>query len=354
MTVFDNTAFDDHELVTFARDPESGLSAILALHNTSRGPALGGCRMWPYASTHAAVTDALRLARGMTYKAAISGLSFGGGKSVIIGDPASEKTPELLQAMGRAVDALGGRYTVAEDGGIGVDDVAQMARATDRVAGMPVGDSDGDPSPATAYGVYQGIRAAVRHSLGRTDLGDLRIGVQGAGAVGDKLCAYLAAEGAHVLVADIDSELANAVAAKHGAHTCPAEDILAADVDVLAPCALGGIIDDVSLPRIRARIIAGAANNQLAADHHGPALRDRGILYAPDYVVNAGGVIHISHEGPDYDRTRAFAHVGRIYDTLMEIFERAGRTGEPTAVAADRLAEAAFTHPNPHPFRAAR
>jgi len=351
MTVLDNPAFDDHELVTYARDPVSGLSAILAVHNTSRGPALGGCRMWPYASTHAAETDALRLARGMTYKAAISGLPFGGGKSVIIGDPAEHKTSDLLRAMGRAVDALCGRYTVAEDVGIGVADVAQMAECTTWVAGMPVGESDGDPSPATAYGVYQGMRAAVRHSLGRDELSGLRIGVQGAGAVGDKLCAHLADEDADVLVADVDAERARAVAARHGARTCPAEDILAAELDILAPCALGGVIDDVSLPRLRARIIAGAANNQLAADHHGAALRERGILYAPDYVVNAGGVIHISHEGASYDRAHAFAHVGRIHDTLLDIFARAERTGEPTSAAADRLAEARFTHPNPEAFR---
>jgi leucine dehydrogenase len=352
MTVFDDPAFDDHELVTFARDATTGLNAIIAVHNTSRGPALGGCRMWAYPDTAAAVTDALRLARGMTYKAALAELPMGGGKSVIMGDPARDKTPELFRSMGRAVDAVGGRYKVAEDVGIDVADVAEMANTTSYVAGMPVKDSDGDPSPATAHGVFYGMRAAVRHKLGRDGLAGLRVAVQGAGAVGEKLVPYLVEDGAEVVIADLDAARARRVAERHGLTVRGVDEILAAPVDILSPCALGGILNDETIPQIRAGIIAGAANNQLVADRHGPALEARGILYAPDYAINSGGIIHISHEGPDYDRRRAFAHVARIGETITEIFERAAQTGEPPATAADRLAETRFTHPNPRIARA--
>ena len=352
MTVFDDPAFDDHELVTFARDATTGLSAIIAVHNTSRGPALGGCRMWAYPDTAAAVSDALRLARGMTYKAALAELPMGGGKSVIMGDPGRDKTPALFRSMGRAVDAVGGRYRVAEDVGIDVADVAEMATETAHVAGMPVKDSDGDPSPATAYGVFHGMRAAVRHRFGRDTLDGLRVGVQGAGAVGEKLVPYLVADGAHVTIADLDAARARQVAERDGVDMCGVDDILAAPVDILSPCALGAVLNDETIPTIRAGIIAGAANNQLGEDRHGAALEARGILYAPDYAINSGGIIHISHEGPDYDRQRAFAHVARIGETITEIFDRAAQTGEPPATAADRLAETRFTHPNPGIARA--
>jgi leucine dehydrogenase len=353
MTVFENATFDDHELVTFARDPESGLRAIIAVHNSSRGPALGGCRMWPYAGEADAIADALRLSRGMTYKSALAGLPFGGGKSVILGDPGRDKTPALLAAMGRAVEALGGRYTIAEDVGIGVPDVTEMARATRHVAGVPSGENDGDPSPATAYGVFMGIKAAVRHKFETESLNGLRVAIQGTGAVGQKLARHLANEGAEVLVADVAGDRAARVAAALDLRAIPATEVLSAPVDVLAPCALGGVINDETLPAIQAGIVAGGANNQLAESRHGAALQDRGILYAPDYVINAGGIIHISHEGESYDRARAFAHVARIHETLMTIFERARKLGVPTATAADRLAEEHFTHPNPSPAKAA-
>lgn len=353
MAVFTDAAFDDHELVTFARDPGTGLKAIIAIHNTSRGPALGGCRMWPYLDEAAAISDALRLARGMTYKSALAGLPFGGGKSVIIGDPKSDKTPALCQAMGRAVAALGGRYTIAEDVGIGVPDIAEMARGTNHVAGLAAGTDSGDPSPATAYGVYMGIRAAVRHKLGRENLAGIRVAIQGAGAVGEKLCHHLASEGAAVTIADIDTGRAQTAARRYGMQTASVDAVLSIPSEVFAPCALGGIINDATVPYLNTRIVAGAANNQLAEDRHGAELQQRGILYAPDYVINAGGIIHISHEGPSYDRARAFAHVGRIHDTLTTIFERSGRIGISTSTAADRLAEAHFTHPNPTPAQAA-
>ncbi|RDD62822.1 Leu/Phe/Val dehydrogenase [Ferruginivarius sediminum] len=346
MSVFDNPAFDAHEEVVFSCDADSGLKAIIAIHNTSRGPALGGCRMWNYADESAALADVLRLSRGMTYKSALAGLPYGGGKSVIIGDPARDKSPALFRAMGRAVQVLGGSYTVAEDVGISVEDVEEMGRETRHVAGVSSGGA-GDPSPATAYGVYMGIRAAVAHKLGRDDLRGVTVAVQGAGHVGAHLCRYLAHDGADVLIADIDNDRAKRVAHDVDARLVDVDDIVAAQADVFAPCALGGIIDDRNLARLRAGIVAGSANNQLAEPRHGQALKDRGILYAPDYVINAGGIINISHEGPDYDKSKAFGHVGRIHDTLLEIFRRADRAGVSTAEAADRLAEERFTHPRP-------
>ena len=356
MSVFDCSDFDRHELVTFACDPESGLRAVIAVHNTSRGPALGGCRMWPYASEGEAVRDVLRLSRGMTYKAALAGLPFGGGKSVIIGDPARDKSPALFRAMGRAVESLGGRYHVAEDVGITVADVAHMGEATAHTAGIAADGTSadsGDPSPATAYGVYMGIKAAVKHKLGQDSLKDVHVAVQGAGAVGAKLCRHLVAAGAEVTLADIDAARARRVAANLDLHTAPSDAILDIPAAVFAPCALGAALDDASIPRLRAGIVAGAANNQLAEARHGAALQARGILYAPDYVINAGGIIHISHEGAAYDRARAYAHVARIHDTLLTIFQHAERAGVPTSEAADRLAEAHFTHPTPHPAQAA-
>ncbi len=353
MPVFDNPAFDDHEQVLFCRDAESGLKAIIAIHNTSRGPSLGGCRMWAYPDDAAALSDALRLARGMTYKSALAGLPYGGGKSVIIGDPKRDKSPALFRAMGRAVDALGGRYTVAEDVGISVDDVEAMAETTRHVAGIRAHGGGGDPSPSTAYGVFMGIRAAVKHKLGRDELRGVRVAVQGVGHVGAHLCRRLASGGADVLVADIDAERAERVARELGVRRIASGEILAAPVDVFAPCALGGVIDDDSLDKLQAPIVAGAANNQLAEPRHGRALKDRGILYAPDYVINAGGIIHISHQGPSYDQAKAYAHVARIHDILLTIFERAERAGIPTSEAADRLAEEHFTHPNPQAAKAA-
>lgn len=356
MAVFDDPAFDAHEQVVFCDDPETGLRAIIAIHNTNRGPALGGCRMWNYANSDAALKDVLRLSRGMTYKSALANLPFGGGKSVIIGDPAHDKSPELLRALGRYVDSLGGRYTVAEDVGISVKDVEEMAKETRHVAGVPAGGS-GDPSPATAYGVFVGIKAAVKHKLGgeaiqRDRLDGITVAVQGIGHVGFELTRQLVGAGADVVVADIHDDRVQRAVQELGVQPLES-DPLDADVDVLAPCALGGVINDGTLPRLRARIVAGAANNQLAEARHGLALRERGILYAPDYVINAGGIINISHEGPDYDRARAFSHVALIHDTLLTIFQRADRGALATSDAADRLAEERFTHPNPDPAKAA-
>jgi len=356
MAVFDDPAFDAHEQVMFCDDPRSGLRAIVAIHNTSRGAALGGCRMWAYDDSDAALTDVLRLSRGMTYKSALANLPFGGGKAVVIGDPARDKSPALFRTLGRFVDSLGGRYTVAEDVGVGLDDVETMATETRHVAGVRAGGS-GDPSPATAYGVFVGIKAAVKHRIGgepiqRDRLDGVSVAIQGVGHVGFELARQLAGAGAEVHVADIHGDRVERTVQELGARPVTG-DFMSAEVDVLAPCALGGVIDDASLPRIRAKVVAGAANNQLAEARHGPALRDRGILYAPDYVINAGGIINISYEGPDYEQSRAFSHVALIHDTLLAIFQRADRDGQASSDAADRLAEERFTHPNPDPAKAA-
>ncbi|MGD1876640.1 MAG: Glu/Leu/Phe/Val dehydrogenase dimerization domain-containing protein [Kiloniellaceae bacterium] len=352
MSVFEHREFDGHEQVVFCHDPASGLKAIIAIHNTNRGPSLGGCRLWPYADSGEALTDALRLSRGMTYKSALAGLDYGGGKAVIIGDPRNDKSEALFRAMGRFVDSLGGRYTVAEDVGISVPDVEIMAKETTHVAGVTSGGV-GDPSPATAYGVYMGIKAAARHRLGVDTLNGLRVAVQGVGHVGYYLCRHLAAEGAELIVADIAQESVDRVVREFGAKVIAPDGIAGAAVDIYAPCALGATINDDSLKQLKAKIIAGSANNQLAEARHGEALRQRGILYAPDYVINAGGVIVISHEGPAYDEAKAFTHVAQIHDTLLEIFRRADAQKMATSEAADRLAEERFRKPTAKATQAA-
>ncbi len=342
MEIFGHPEFDGHEQVVFGHDAASGLRAIIAIHNTNLGPALGGCRMWPYASEAEALTDVLRLARGMTYKSALAGLSYGGGKAVILGDPRKDKSEALFLAMGRFVDSLGGRYVTAEDVGISVDDVEVMARATHHVAGTRAGGA-GDPSPSTAYGVLMGIRAAVAHKLGRNSLDGVRVAVQGVGHVGYHLCHLLDQAGARLTVTDIDDKAIERVADEFGAEPVAPDAITGVASEVFAPCALGAIINDVTIDQLQAPIVAGSANNQLAEPRHGVELLRRGVLYAPDYVINAGGVINISHEGPDYDKRAAVDHVGRIHATLREIFGRAEAAGIPTSEAADRLAEERLT-----------
>lgn len=342
MEIFGHPEFDDHEQVVFGHHAASGLRAIIAIHNTSLGPALGGCRMWPYASEAEALTDVLRLARGMTYKSALAGLAYGGGKAVILGDPRKDKSEALFLAMGRFVDSLAGRYVTAEDVGISVDDVEVMARETRHVAGTRAGGA-GDPSPSTAYGVLMGIRAAVAHKLGRNSLDGVRVAVQGVGHVGTRLCRYLDEAGAKLTVTDIDADAVARVADEFGAEPVAPEAIASVASEVFAPCALGAVINDETIEQLQAPIVAGSANNQLAEPRHGVELLRRGVLYAPDYVINAGGVINISHEGPNYDKQAAVDHVGRIFDTLREIFGRAEAAGIPTSEAADRLAEERLT-----------
>ena len=347
MPVFQHPAYDDHELVAYHSDPKSGLKAIIAVHSTRLGKGLGGCRMWPYASDDEALTDVLRLSRGMTYKAALAGLPQGGGKSVILGDPRRDKTPEMMRAMGRFVEAIGGKYVVAEDSGTSVPDIRLMAEHTRHVGGLADEKSvaagrTGDPSPATAYGVFVGIKAAVREKLKREDLKGLRVAIQGVGNVGFRLARHLKEAGATLWVTDLHKPAVEKAVKELGATAVSMEDIFACDVDVFAPCALGAIIDDKSLPKLKAPIVAGAANNQLAEARHDRLLLERGILYAPDYVINAGGIIDIHYEGPGYDEHVVRAHLERIGRTLADVFERSRKDHRPTGEVADRMAEERF------------
>lgn len=347
MPVFTHPEFDGHEHVAFHHDAVSGLRAIIAVHNTRLGPGLGGCRMFAYASDADALTDVLRLSRGMTYKAALAGLPQGGGKSVILGDPRHDKTPERIAAMGRFIDSLGGRYVVAEDSGTHVDDIRRMSAETRHVSGLAGPDSvaagrTGDPSPATALGTLIGIRAAVRHRLGRDDLSGLRVAIQGVGSVGYRLAAHLHEAGAHLLVADSHAPAVQRAVSAFGARAVPPDAIHAAEADVFAPCALGAGLNARTIPELGAGIVAGAANNQLATPEDGERLRARGLLYAPDYVINAGGIIDIHHERIGYDERAARAHLDRIGVTLTTIFTRSEAEGRPTDAIADAMAEAIF------------
>jgi leucine dehydrogenase len=342
MSPFDNREFNGHELVVFSHDEPTGLRAIIAVHSTALGPAAGGCRMWPYASAAEAVTDALRLSRGMSYKNAMAGLPFGGGKAVIIGD-SGRKTSALFEAFGRFVQSVGGRYITAEDVGTTTADMESVAKHTRFVTGLHrrAGEFGGDPSPKTALGTYLGIKAAVKFRLGRSDLDGLRVAVQGVGGVGYHLCKLLAAEGAEVRVADVRSDAVARVCDELKAVAVPVESVLREDVDVLAPCALGAILNEHSIPQIRARVIAGAANNQLAHDRDGEALMSAGILYAPDYVINAGGIISVTREyAGGSNEAQVTSEIHGIPLRLTEIFERARREGRPTNVVADQLAQA--------------
>ena len=345
MSVFSATDFDRHEQVIFGSHGESGLRCIVAVHNTVRGPALGGCRMWDYASDDAALKDVLRLSRGMTYKAAVAGLPFGGGKAVIIGDPHSEKSEALLRAYGRFIDTLGGRYITAEDVGTTVADMDIVRQETGFATGLSGGA--GDPSPATALGVYLGIRAAVEHALGRDSLAGIRIAVQGLGSVGYRLCRHLAEAGAELFVSDIRAgAMDKAVRDLHAQAVDPGE-IHGLEVDVFAPCALGEAINDDTLGRLKAPIVAGAANNQLADPRHGPELMRRGVLYAPDYVINAGGLIKVADEVTGHSPAMVAKKVEGIHQTLRQIFARAKAENAATSVIADKLAEERLLGPPP-------
>lgn len=339
MDVFSSPAFDDHEQVILFHDRDTDLKAIVALHDTTLGPAVGGCRMWPYATEGDAVTDVLRLSRGMTFKAAMADLPYGGGKTVIIGDSRTGKSAALFHALGRAIDSLGGRYYTGEDVGTSPADMDWAGEATPYVLGRTKGGS-GDPSPVTARGVWLGIRAAVKHRLWRDDLTGVRVAIQGIGHVGYNLARLLAQDGAALTVADIDPARVERAADELGARVLGIDAILRAACDVLAPCALGGVLTDETIPELDCAIVAGAANNQLLEDHHGRALHARGILYAPDYVINAGGLINIAAElqPGGYHRGRALAQVEAIGTTLAEVFERAAQGGLPTHEVADRIA----------------
>lgn len=347
MSVFSHPEFDAHELVAFHHDSKTGLRAIIAVHNTQLGKGLGGCRMWPYKSDAEALTDVLRLSRGMTYKAALAGLNQGGGKSVIIGDPRRDKTPQMMREMGRFVETLGGQYVAAEDSGTSVADIRLMAESTRHIGGLADEKSvaagrTGDPSPATAYGVFVGIQASVKARLGRDDLKGLRVAIQGVGNVGYRLAQHLHEAGAQLWVTDLHFPAVERCVKELGATAVTMSEIFALDVDVFAPCALGAILDDDSIPQLKAQVVAGAANNQLARREHGTALMRRGILYAPDYVINAGGIIDIYYEGPGYDWSRVERHLQQIGQTLATIYERSHAENRPTGEIADRMAEERF------------
>jgi leucine dehydrogenase len=339
MDVFSSPAFDDHEQVSFFYARPSGLRAIIALHDTALGPAVGGCRFWPYRNEDEALTDVLRLAKGMTYKAAMADLPFGGGKTVIIGNPMTDGSEALFRALGRAIHSLGGRYYTGEDVGTKPADMDWAGEETPYVLGRSKGGS-GDPSPVTAHGVWLGIRAAIKHRFERDDLQGVRVAVQGLGHVGYNLAKLLSKDGAQLIVADIDATRAERAASELRARQVGSDEIVGVDAEVLAPCALGGVINDESLPRLSCDIVAGAANNQLSEARHGMALHARGVLYVPDYVINAGGLINIAQElrPGGYDRSRALAHVATIATTLAEIFERSEREDRPTSEIADSVA----------------
>ena len=322
-------------------DEASGLKGFIAVHSTALGPGFGGCRMWPYDTEAEALNDALRLSRGMSYKNALAGLSYGGGKAVIIADSRTDKTEALFEAFGRAVDGVGGRYITAEDVGIKVEDMRTVSRTTRYVSGIggEGGFAGGDPSPNTAYGVFLGLRAAVRHKLGRDDLNGLRVAVQGVGNVGYNLCKHLHNNGAELVVADVYAPNVERVCAEFGATAVDPDAILFETVDVLAPCALGGVINAETISDIQAKVVAGAANNQLGTDADGETLRRRGILYAPDYVVNSAGIITVAAEYEGCAKEAdVMRKIERIYDRTLAIFERADKEQRPTSEVADQMA----------------
>jgi leucine dehydrogenase len=337
MQIFEKIQEHGHEQVVYSYDPASGYKGIIAIHNTTLGPALGGTRFWNYKSDQEALTDVLRLSRGMTYKSAAAGLNLGGGKSVIIGDPKVKRREMIFRAHGRFVESLKGRYITAEDVGTSVEDMDYVHMETEYVTGL-VGRS-GDPSPVTAYGTYRGIKAAAQAKYGSDDLDGLTVAVQGVGHVGYFLCEDLAAEGARLVVTDIDADRVRRVVKDFGATAVEPDDIYGVDAEVFAPCALGAVVSDETIPLFKFGIIAGAANNQLAEERHGKELMEKDILYAPDYVINAGGVINVYGELNGWSLERSKRKAGEIFDTLEQLFELAEEHGLPTSEAADRVAE---------------
>ncbi len=339
MGIFETIETTKHEQIIFCNNADAGLKAIIAIHNTVLGPALGGLRMWPYASEQEALDDVLRLSRGMTYKAAVSGLNLGGGKAVIIGDPRKDKSEALFRAFGRFIDSLHGRYITAEDVGIDVNDMEFLFQETNNVVGVhQVHGGSGDPSPYTAYGTLQGIKAALQWKFGDQHVGNYSFAVQGAGHVGMHLTKLLREAGSKVFVTDFNEE-AVAEAVKLGAEAVGLDDIYAVDADVFSPCALGAVVNEETIPRFKFKVVAGAANNQLATEASGDELVERGILYAPDYAVNAGGLMNVSIEFEGWNKERALRMSRTIYYNLSKIFAIAERDGIPSYKAADRMAE---------------
>jgi leucine dehydrogenase len=340
MEIFKKMEEHDYEQLIFCQDKNSGLKAIICIHDTTLGPALGGTRMWNYATEEEAIEDAIRLGRGMTYKNAAAGLNLGGGKTVIIGDPLKDKNEEMFRAFGRFIQGLGGRYITAEDVGTTVADMDLIREETDYVTGVsPAFGSSGNPSPVTAYGVYTGMKAAALEAFGDDSLAGKTIAVQGVGNVAYTLCKHLHEEGAKLIVTDINQESVDRAVNDFGATAVAPNEIYSQEADIFAPCAMGAIINDETIPQLKVKLVAGAANNQLKEARHGDELEARGIVYTPDFVINSGGVINVADELYGYNQERAMKRVETIYDSISKIFEISKRDNVPSYIAADRMAE---------------
>ncbi|MFT5317681.1 MAG: leucine dehydrogenase [Chlamydiales bacterium] len=341
MKIFDCLQRRGHEQVSFFNDEDTGLRGIIAIHDTTLGPALGGCRMWNYGSEEEALMDVLRLSRAMTYKAAVAGLNLGGGKAVILGNSKTDKTEMLFRAFGRFIEGLGGRYITAEDVGTTIEDMEMVRMETSFVTGFSrTLGGGGDPSPVTAKGVFYGIQACAKHRFDKDSINGMSVAIQGLGHVGMELAKLLHGAGVELHVADLDQELVDLAVKNYGAKAVSVNDIHKVDVDIFAPCALGAVINDDTINELKCSIVAGAANNQLdSTDLHGGKLNDMGILYAPDYVINSGGLINAANAFEGDHQRRAFQQAEGIYDTLMRIFTFADKEGVPTNRASDYIAE---------------
>jgi leucine dehydrogenase len=339
MGIFHDLENYGHEQVVFFHDKESGLKAIIGIHSTVLGPALGGCRMWNYSDEAAAVRDVLRLSRGMTYKAAVAGLNLGGGKAVIIGDARTQKTDEMMAAFARAVESVGGRYITAEDVGMSVKDIDLIRQYTSHAVGGSNEGGSGDPSVMTAFGVFQGMKAALKQAGLGERLEGVKVAVQGVGNVGYHLCSYLSAAGAKLIITDIYPKSVERIVQEFGAEVVAPDEIYAVDCDVFAPCALGAILNNRTIPQLKCKVVAGSANNQLETDADGFALQAKGITYAPDYAINAGGLINVAAELDGYNPELVHLKVSRIYQTIEDILQRSVAQGILPHQAADALAE---------------
>ena len=339
--VFGQMSFDNHEQIVFCNDKDTGLKAIIGIHNTVLGPALGGTRMWKYTNEWEALNDVLRLSRGMTFKSAITGLNLGGGKAVIIGDSKIDKTPEMIAKFGQYVDSLSGKYITAEDVGTTTADMDLIRQYTKSVTGVSIEKGgSGNPSPVTAYGVFMGMKAAAKYKFGTDNLSGKKVLVQGIGHVGETLVQYLVNEGAQVIISDINQVRMEEIGEKYGAKLFSGDDLYSADVDIYAPCALGATINDDTIHKIKAKVIAGAANNQLANENiHGALLQEKGILYAPDFLINAGGIINVYGEIAGYGIDEAMRRTENIYNTTLEIFSYAEVNNLTTHQAAFTIAQ---------------
>jgi leucine dehydrogenase len=339
--VFGQISFDDHEQIVFCNDKDTGLKAIIGIHNTVLGPALGGTRMWNYNNEWEALNDVLRLSRGMTFKSAVSGLNLGGGKAVIIGDSKKDKTPEMIAKFGQFVNSLSGKYITAEDVGTTTADMDLIRDNTPHVTGISESrGGSGNPSPVTAFGVYMGMKAAAKYKLGSENLAGVKVLVQGTGHVGETLIDYLTKEGAVVFITDINKDRLDEVRSKYDVEIYTGEDIYTADVDIYSPCALGATINDETISKLKAKVIAGAANNQLAVEAiHGKILKDKGIAYAPDFLINAGGIINVYGEIVGYGKEEAFRRTENIFNTTLDIFNYAQENSITTHQAALQVAQ---------------